>query len=166
MRFPTVKAPEGSKNFLKIKDGESVRGVFVGEFYHFYQKWMNGKSIICEEGDADGKVRFRCNFVTADERNELTAKIWEFPYSVYEQLKGINDDYELDKTKVKVTRSGTGTDTTYQVIPLAAEKDKLTGKHLEAIAQVPLHPLEKKGAPQGGPTAQFNQPEAGDEIPF
>lgn len=169
MRLPDIKAPEGagSKNYLKIKDKESVRGVIVGEMHHFYVKWLNGKSLPAEMSDSEAKVRFKCNFATTDETGSLSMKIWEFPYTIFEQLKAINEDYPLDATKIKITRSGTGTETTYQIIPLVTAKDTLTNQQALAIKGLPVHALDKKMQPPGASDARdsFKGIDP-DEIPF
>jgi hypothetical protein len=146
MKLPDVQAPEtGSKNFLKIKDGESVRGVFIGEMHVFHTKWIGGKSVPCDNKDPDGKVRFRNNFVYHDAaQDQLVVKIWDFPWSVFEQLKDINSEYPLEETKVKITRSGTMKETTYSILPLVGPKDLLTKDQIAAINGMPLLPLEKK----------------------
>lgn len=165
MNLPDVQAPAGSANFLKIKDKESIRGVFVGDMHHYHMKWQSGKSVLCDEKDADGKIRFKCNFVYHDAASDqLVTKIWEFPYSVFEQLKAINEDYPLEKTKVKITRNGTGQDTSYMILPLVGEKDKLTQNQIDGINNMPMHDLKKKGetTSNGAPP----MPSANDDIPF
>ena len=170
MNLPDIAAPEsGSKNFLKIKDKESVRGVFVGEILHFFMKWVGSKSIKTTDKDPEGKVRFRCNFVTPGPDGELTVKIWEFPYGVFEQIKSINDEYPLEKTKVKITRLGTGQDTTYQIMPLLTAKDVLIPDQLAAINNMPLHKLEKNDSNQKDSKLSVTTPETGvdgDGLPF
>lgn len=165
MKLPDVQAPSGSGHFLRLKDKETVRGVFVGDVHHFYTKWKNGKSLPCDEKDPEGNPRFKCNFVYHDEtQGQLVVKVWEFAYAVFEILKGINEDYPLEKTKLKITRNGTGTNTTYMVLPLVGEKEALTANQIAAINNMPLHDLKKKEkGSQGGDTPM---PSADDEIPF
>jgi hypothetical protein len=134
---------EGSGLFLKLGDGESVTGVFRGDVYEFYSKWVGNRSQLTTPEDPEGKSRFRLNFVTK-EGDRWTAKIWEFGTIVYNQLAELNDEYTLDETKVKVTRRGTGTDTTYSILPLLKEKFDL--KTVEAIESVNLHALEHRDA--------------------
>jgi hypothetical protein len=131
---------EGGNLFLKLKDGESVTGVFRGEIYEFYSRWDGNRSKVTSVDDPEGKSRFRLNFVTKEE-NKLVAKIWEFGVGIYNQLADLNEDYSLEETKVKITRRGTGTDTTYNILPT---KDKLDEKALNAIAEVGLQVLEHK----------------------
>lgn len=161
MNLPDVPEPESSsKTFLKLKDGESLRGVFIGEMYIFYTKWVNGKSIETESKDPEGKVRFRNNIALVDPlTHELTVKIWEFPWSVFAIIREINFEYPLETIKVKITRTGTGVDTTYSVLPLVSPKDLLTKEKITAINSMPLLPLVK-------PKDLKSKPHDPDEIPF
>lgn len=134
----------GSNTFLTIKDQQSVKGIFIGDIYEFYTKWVGGKSVVTDESDSEAKIRFRCNFITAGEDGDLTTKIWEFPYAVYESLKAINEEYPLETTKVKISRMGTGTSTNYSIMPLVGPKDVLTKVMIEALKKMPVHDLEKK----------------------
>lgn len=169
MNLPDVQAPEGaSKNFLKLKDGESVKGVFIGEIHTFHTKWINGKSVTTDNKDPDGKVRFRNNIVMIDpQTNELLVKIWEFPWSVFKLIKDINSEYPLETIKIKITRDGTGMDTTYSVLPLVGPKDFLSKEKIEAINNLPLHQLEKKASKNQAPSdSQELYDSSGSELPF
>lgn len=167
MNLPDVNAPEsGSKNFLKIKDGESVRGVLIGEMHTFYTKWVNGKSVPSDNKDPDGKVRFRNNIALLDSQtNELVVKIWEFPWGVFQALREINSEYPLEKYKMKITRSGIGLDTTYSILPLVGDKDLLSKDKIAAINSMPLLSLESKAAPKSN-NFGITQFDPSEEIPF
>lgn len=162
MNLPDIiQQSSGSKNYVKLKDGESVRGVFIGDMFTFHIKWINGKSVESDNKDPDAKTRFKCNFAMVDDQGQLTAKVWEFAYSVFEQLKAINSEYPLETTKVKISRMGTGTDTTYQILPLVSPKDLLTKPQLDAINALPLNPLDKKAAGKEKPPF-----DPSEELPF
>lgn len=132
---------EGSNLFLKLKDGESVAGVFRGEIHEFYSKWDGNRSHLSTPLDQEAKCRFRLNFVTK-EGAKFVAKIWEFGLVVYNQLADIDAEYPLEETKVKITRRGMKTDTTYMILPLM--KEKIDPKTMTAILSVPLNVLEHK----------------------
>lgn len=130
--------------FLKLKDGESKVGVFRGEIYEFHQVWENGKSKVVEP-DVDGaKSRFRLNFVSKED-GQYRSQIFEFGLMVYNQLAEIQDDYDLEKTGLKISRRGTGTDTTYIIIP---SKEQPSASALKAIEAVGLNILEHKHQPE------------------
>lgn len=123
----------GQDKFLKFKDGESKNLILRGEIFEFYMKWVNGKSQAAESNDPEAKVRFKINAVEGS-----AVKIWEFPLTVYNQLASINEEYPLEKTVIKVTRHGTGTDTVYHVLPL------LKATIPAAIERLELHILGSK----------------------
>lgn len=161
MKFTKRDIPEGSGTgglFLKFKDGESRVGVFRGEVYEFYQKWENGKSQVVTAGTPEAKSRFRLNFVTKED-GELKVKIFEFGLMVYNQLAEISEDYDVEKTAVKITRRGTGTDTVYMIMPA---KDQPNSAQMKAIEALSLNVLEHKDAPKVEAAPDADDP----ELPF
>lgn len=157
----------GSDKYLKFKDGESKSVILRGEIYEFKNKWVNGKGVICDANDPEGKSRFRINAVTL-EGGQLTVKIWELPLTVYNQLADINSEYPLEKTKLKVTRQGTGTDTVYHILPLLSEKDQITLNIQGALAKLDLHILDNKAKAHAPPNGWDGEPmpSADDSLPF
>lgn len=148
MKFTKREMPTGNGNgagiFMKFKDGESKNGVFRGEIYEFRQKWENGRSLLVATDDPEGKDRFRLNFVVFED-GQFKAKIFEFGLTVYNQLADIADEYDLETTKVKITRRGTGTDTTWTIMPLL--KEPLSPATLGEIEAVPMNILEHRDKP-------------------
>lgn len=136
---------EGSSKFLKIADGESVKGVCRGDIHEHYIRWEGGRGIPTSDDDPEAKLRFRLNFIVHD-GSKFVAKIWEFGLTVYNQLAEVNDEYPLEQTKIKVSRRGTGKDTTYNVLPVA--KEPIGPATLKEIQAVPLNILEPKPRPQ------------------
>lgn len=126
--------------FLKFKDGDSKVGVFKGDVHEFFQVWEGGKSLVVSPDHPNAKSRFRWNFVSKED-GELKARIFDFGLMVYNQLAEIQDDYDLSTTALKITRRGTGTDTTYIVIPA---KEQPNADQLKNIGAVPLQILEHK----------------------
>lgn len=161
----------GSKNYLKLKDGESVTGIFRGEPYDFRTHWGNGRSTVCTgaacpECKAGGKssFRFRINFITS-ENGALVAKVFEQGKSVYSALGSLHSTgYDLTKTKVSITRHGSGkNDTQYNVLPLPPPKG-VVDKTLEAqLEKIKLNDLSDTQEDDGG----FSEATSGpDEVPF
>lgn len=143
MKFQKRKVPTsggGQTNFLKINDGESKSGICRGDIYEFHVKWVSGKSVVVASTDPEAKTRFRLNFIVYDE-GKFKALIWEFGIMIYNQLADINEEYPLEKTKIKISRSGTGTDTEYRLLPLL--KEPLSDVVMKAIEAVPLNILDK-----------------------
>lgn len=134
----------GAKNFLKLKDKESVQGIFRGDVHEFYVLWEGQRSRVVPEGTPGAKFRFRINFVMK-EGASYVPKIFEQGLTVYNQLAELHNEYELDKTVVKLTRNGTGTDTTYSTLPLL--KTPLTKETMKFLDSMELLPLETETAP-------------------
>lgn len=144
MKFQKREVPSsGSDKFVKFKDGESKNVILRGEVYEYKMKWVNNKSILTTPQDPEGKSRFKVNAIVY-EAGAFKAMIFEFPLTVYNKLADVNSEYPLDTTKIKITRQGIGTDTEYHILPLAAEKDKLTPNILAQISAIPLNILDTK----------------------
>lgn len=168
-----------TKNFVKLKDKESAIGVFRGDPYDFRQHWVDKRSVLCTGAEKGCKLcaekvkdgfRFRLNFITK-ENGGYVPKIFEQGWMVYEQLRALHEgDYKLDKTIVRITRSGTGQNTSYTVIPVP--KGDVTPEIEKTLAAIKLHDLknlEKKDS-QVSDAGAFGQdvPPPGDmdDIPF
>lgn len=146
----------GSSEFLKIEPNQKVVGVFRGEPREFYAKFENNKSVECKSSDMGARFRCRLNFVTKSAEGEYIARIWEFGPTVYNQLKEINEDYQLENTVVSIKRNGEGLNTTYSVLPTPH-------KVPESIDAVELKPLVS----QAEPDMSNNPPMPSDEdLPF
>lgn len=138
-----------SKNYLKLKDKESASGIFRGDLFEFFVQWEGNRSHVVAEGDPDAKFRFRVNFVIK-EGSVYVPKIFEQGSNVYRQLAELNEEYDLETTVVKLTRNGTGTDTTYSLMPLLKQAlAKETLAYLDSIDLLPLAHREdsKEGLP-------------------
>lgn len=136
----------GSKNYLKLKDKESTKGIFMGELHEFFVVWESNKSREVPEGTPESKFRFKVNFVTK-EGAVYVPKIFEQGSIVYRQLSELHEEYDLEKTVIKITRNGTGTDTTYSLLPLL--KEVVTKEVASHLKEIELLPLESKGVPSG-----------------
>jgi hypothetical protein len=152
----------GTENYLKLADGQSVTGVFRGEAYEFWQKWpKGGEKEIFTEPAPGAKSRFKLNFVIKAENGVLIAKVWEFGLGTYNELAEIHAEYPLPETTIKITRSGTGTNTKYSILPLL--KTPLTKAQLAKINEVPLHVLDIQQKPEAIEDAESVD---ADEVPF
>lgn len=153
MKFKEIVAggSTDSKNYLRLKDKESAKGLFVGDPYEFKAHW-NGKSDdICTEDnicshcalDQRPRFRFRINFIVK-ESNEYITKVFEQGLTTYERLKELNDgEYNLDTHLVTISRSGsTKDDTKYSILPV--KNGELKPDQLREILKAPLHDLKHK----------------------
>ena len=167
MKFTKREMPgkgegNGGGLFLKFKDGETKTLVLRGEIYEFRQKWENGKSILVDESDREGKSRFRVNAVVFED-GKFQAKILEFGLMLYNQFHDIAEEFDITKVKIKVSRRGLSTDTTYNALPTL--KEPLSPNQLNNIENVPLNVLEHKDAPQKSKPAVKNHAPGADTPP-
>lgn len=164
MKFRDKSSGGGKKNFLKLKAGESVRGVFRGDPVDFRQHWVGGRGIICKgevncplckEGDKAG-FRFRLNFIM-NENGAYVSKVFEQGWHVYKDLKALHEgDYDLEKHLMKITRQGSDQKTTYSIVPVP--NGIITKEIEEKITSVPLQDLSLA-------SEESSEPE-GEDLPF
>ena len=175
LEFPKeVSGSTDGKNFLKLKDGETVKTILRGKVKVIRQHWNGNTSALCT-GKADclgckegtkPKFRFRVNAVRKmGEINEV--KILEQGWTVFEALKGYNDaGIDLERTPLQITRRGSGkNDTTYIVVPMV--NSMLTTEQEDNIKKLTLFDLDnldtfpgKAGEPEAVPMATE------EDIPF
>lgn len=151
----------GSKNFLKLKDKESVTVIFRGEPHEFYIAWENNKSKIVEKGSPRAQFRFRIN-VILKENGTLVSKVWEQGATVYNMLRDFNEEVDLEQTFLKISRNGEGKQTSYTLIPTT--KTKMTKELQAQIDAIPLQALEHKEKPADG--VEHNLDGEEEVVPF
>lgn len=151
--FDKPREKGSSDIWIKLKDGDSVTGVCRGDIVQGYEKWDGSKnrSEPCEPGTDGARFRFKVNFVLKDPaQGESPVKILNLGGSVYDALHDFAaGGYGMSQTWFKITRHGSGLDTSYSVLPLP--ESKLTEAEEAAVSDLPLHSLE---------------PQADDDIPF
>lgn len=154
MKFKEASGAGDSKNYLRLKDKESSKGLLVGEPYDFKSHWVGNKTVLCSEDNlcancAQGfkpGFRFRVNFIVK-EGEGYVAKVFEQGWTVYQALSQLNQVYDLEKTLVQISRFGSGqNDTTYSILPVP--KGEVGPDLAKKLAAVPLHDLKHKDEPQ------------------
>lgn len=150
---------DGHSKFVKLNDGDSVKGVCRGEVYEFHMKWENNKSETVGPMAIGAKPRFRINFVVL-EGSKLTAKILEFGPQISNQFYELSQEYDLSKTMVKITRKGEKLETEYIVIPVPQPVNMME------MSKVELNILEHKEKPPQQDTPSEDWSEDSDTIPF
>lgn len=163
-----------SQNFLRLKDKESVKGVFRGEPKTFYTHW-NGKHSIecvgkdkcenCKRGEK-ARFRFRVNFITKEGNDkdgyQYVSKIFEQGPRAYDDIVAlIKEGFDLNKQIISISRSGTSLqDTKYKVMPSA--NGVIDEKMENLIKEVPLQSLafEKPKQEESAPDYVI------EDIPF
>lgn len=156
------------QNFLKLKSGEEIRGIFRADPVDFRQHWSNGRGVICTGRDKcelckageKSNFRFRINFVV-NENGAYVAKVFEQGKAVYEALKALHQDYNLETNQMKIRRVGTGTETNYTILPVP--NGKFTPEAMKALETVKLNTLLDE--PTAEPSTE-SEDEDGEDVPF
>jgi hypothetical protein len=169
MKFPDVGngSSKGSQSnlFIRLKDGDRIKGIFKGDPFIYRLHWVGNRSIQCPgkekcehcAGGDKPKFRFKINFLTQEDSVWL-AKIFEQGYGTFKDLKEMHEnDYDLEKTQVVVSRSGEKQETRYRIMPA---KENLKADEFKKIAAVPLNSLNDKVAEE--PEQDANE----SDIPF
>lgn len=178
MKFPKLPDSVDASQFLRLKDGQSVVGVFVGDPYPFYAHWVNQKPVTCEGEHcnickAGGKrgYRFKANFVTRDPQSGvLVAKIFEGTITTLKAMESFDAEHPLEDTLVKLSRKGAGPkDTVYILLPQLPDY-KLSSEKKAQIAKVRLHVFdEAEGSGAEDPEPDYPGKSEGygqEDIPF
>lgn len=157
MKF-TEDAPSGGGGnggkFLKLGDGEHVYCVLRGDIKVSYSRWTGSTYEPAKKGEEGASMRFKVNAIVAEDKKPV-AKILEGGGHLYFDLKGINDEYPLEDTMIKITRTGVKQNTRYTVI-VAGPKAQPDEKTMAAIKAVQLLSLEPKGSVQTDDVPAFD----------
>lgn len=134
----------GSKNndqgkFLKIEPDSSQVMLLRGEIAEFGLVGEGRDLKKVQSGTPGSRQRFIVNAIVS-ENHTFVAKVFEFGILIYRQLAQLNTEMDLEKTKMKIMRTGSGKNTDYSVIPVI--KEPLSPKQLDEINKVPLHFLD------------------------
>lgn len=148
MQFkPKQEAKYNKEDLIRLKDKDVVVGVLRGNPVDFWTHY-NGKfsepckgKATCEYCKNKDKARFRSWFNICIELNGAwTAKILEAGAQVYDALRELAADYDLEQHKIKISRSGSGmNDTTYTVLPVP--RGEVTEAQEKLLKEVKLHDL-------------------------
>jgi hypothetical protein len=160
LKVPKDRPSRGNIPFLKLKDGESVKGVFKGEPRYFYQKWGEGE---VPEGTPGAAWRFELNFVTKDGASYV-AKVFSQGTRVMKRLEFLNKKKPLERLVVEITRSGSTKDDTEYFIEIADTQPNEAGwRVIDAVKLVDLGGSKEESEPQ---FEDSPMPDYGDEPPF
>lgn len=164
MKFPKRATPQSdgisAANYLKIADGQSVTGVLRGNLFEFWQKWPQGGVKEKFAHATPGAIqRFKVNIVIP-ENGKLAAKVFEFGPRVYDQFSDASAEFDLAKTKIKISRRGSEKNTVWTVMPLGP----VDAKALKAIEAINLNILDQDLAqPLDAPMPEHEFPGGVDE---
>lgn len=155
MKFRDDIDAGGNKDYVKLKDGETVAGICRGEPEECYVLWENKVKTEVMQDTPGAKFNFKINFVVK-EGTVYVAKILEGGAQIYKQLAMLSKQWELDETVIFISRAGTGMDTEYTVMP-APPKQQVTKEALEFIKTIELNEL---GAQAEKPPVKNHAPPA------
>jgi hypothetical protein len=135
------KASEGGGGgvFIKLKDGDSVEGVFQGEPHCFYRIYGD-KAMAEHENYVEGSsFRFKINMLVK-EGDKFEPKILEQGTKLAKRIRKYTQEYGMDYV-FKVEREGSTKDNTeYHLFP----KRAISASEKEELEKIELWPLEKK----------------------
>lgn len=161
MRFRKDLPDSGGANYVKLKNGESISGIFYGDIHEFWAIWRDGKPGEVPEGTPGAGFRFRVNFIVK-EGAVYVPKILEQGKTVYQDLGALHEEYNLEETVVKITRHGSSmNDTAYMILPLKQELSAEAKAHLKTLK---LNDLSGKPKSSGDNDRPFSPDD--EEIPF
>lgn len=142
---------EGGGRFLKLKDGEKVVGVFVGEPVTLYKKYQDKTEY--SEWAPDRNFKFKLNFLIK-ENGVWVAKIFEQGKTVLHSIVAVKNKYGLE-CLFEISRKGSGKDdTVYHIL----FEEKLSPGAKEEIKKVKLNDLK-------APSREAEGSEFDDEFP-
>jgi len=152
MNFNAQQRESESKGnlFVKLGDGESIKGVLRGDLWDFHSHWVGNKSELCPgqsncqhcADDIKARFRFRVNLVV-NENGAFTAKLFEGGWTIYKALELLQETgYDLETTTVQISRKGEKLETEWTVMPVP--NGVLAGEVLSAVSAVKLLDLDWK----------------------
>ena len=142
----------GTKLFIRLKDGESIEGIFAGQPHKVFSSFKD-KQVY--ETYAEGRTpRYRVNFIVKED-GKLVPKIFETSFTTINTIKTAIDEYGKD-VLYKVKRTGAGKDNTVYHI--------LFKSKVEAIPDIKLLDLSAKKQ-EKPPIDNAPPPDDADMIP-
>jgi hypothetical protein len=151
----------GTGKYLRISDGDIVYCILKGDLQTSYQKWNGTTYEPAKKGEQGASLRFKVNAIVFEDKKPV-AKILEGGGHLYFDLKNINEEFPLETTMIKITRSGVKQNTRFTV-SVAGPKAQPDEKTMKAIEAVQLHSLEPKAQAQTSDIPDFDD---SDGLPF
>jgi hypothetical protein len=142
--------------FIKLSDGDEMRGIFKGRTYGRYVVWIEGRTEPYDPKkhagikDKSGKPvspskREACNFYHRDEDGSWSVKIFDASESFFDQWTDRLNDFENSDGKLwRIKRRGERRKTRYDMDPIS----DLTPEDQEAIAALEPHDLAVRFTPR------------------
>jgi len=100
-----------ANDYVTLKNGEYVEGVFLGEPYMYFRIWGEKPYKEYDKKVDGSNFKFKFNFFTMN--NEL--KIYRGGFKLLKQIRDLIKEYGQN-TVFKIKREGLGTDTVYTLM--------------------------------------------------
>lgn len=124
---------EASKGtFVKLKDGEKISGVFVGEPLPYTKAPF-------KPGE-EASQRFLINFAAKDANGAFDMRVWDMSTAAFKLVARAHEKYKgLAGRAFEISREGDGLKTKYAVM----YEDKISADESKLIASLEPHDLQK-----------------------
>lgn len=130
---------DGGKFVVLKNPGDKIQGLFMGE-PHIIEQFWNGSTYVPFDAtnlDHDRvSTRFYLNFYDINERK---MKIIQGGAKWFRDILKVRDKFGLDEQIYEIERQGTGTTTTYSILP----ERRLQPIEKKMIVETPLHNLSE-----------------------
>lgn len=146
MGWKDVENAKSSKDYLKIKDGEFIDIVIMGEPYTYYGKYQDKTEYKTKVPDSSFKFKLQ---VVVKQDGAYVGKILNGGFFLISDIKENIDENGVDSI-YRIKRKGTGTDSRYFVI----FKTKVPEEQMKSLKDVPLPALTSNGKMQPGDDGQ------------
>ena len=145
------QAAKDASVYIKLGDGDSVIGGFIGEPSSREFVWTGERGV--DPGSEEGKeaiaggervkVRFSINlYVFKDE----ATKVFDMSKTVFNDLVKLKNKYNLEDWSFEIQRTGSGSATKYTILPDDRLSEEQKAK-VKAAELIPLDDSEKEPLP-------------------
>lgn len=160
MGWKDIPTGEGSKNFIKIKSGDSADVIFMGEPRTYYQIFGDKMQYMQKVDGSSFKFEIQ---VVVKEDNQYVGKVLQGGYFLISDIKAQIDE-NGERGIYRIKRQGEKTATRYFVI----YKGPVTDEQWESLKSVKLPDISSMA--KGRETKQMTIAPSGDfednDIPF
>lgn len=133
--FEKTRKESETSTFIKLSDGDSIEGVFVGDPHHFYSIFKDRTEY--EEKVDGSSFKFRINFAVK-ENDKWVPKIYTGGATVRDAILDAKAEYGLDVV-YKIKRTGKGKDDTRYTILYKKDLDDAGKKAIKEMSLLPLN---------------------------
>jgi hypothetical protein len=156
-KFFKKDIPSDGGMFIKLRDGESVEGIFRGEPHEFYSVFGDKERTEYPDYVKGSSYKFKINFIVREEGKPV-AKIYQGGVTVRRRLEYLFEEFGQDCV-YKIARKGSGKDDTEYFLDKKAD---LNPDQVANIDKLDLCQLTAKGEDKYA----YAPPEDDSDLPF